>query len=118
MADVYNRFLAGELSLEDAAQLLREHAPEWGAEGDSLALNDLPDAQREKAGELFNAAIQPILAPFLAGEVSSEAAARQLAPLALPLGAFALNFTLPGDVASDQAMALIKDLVDKLAELE
>lgn len=118
MGAVYRRFLAGELPLEDAANLLRQHAQVWNTEAGSLKLDTLPDAEREKAAQLFSEAIQPILAPFLAGEITSKAAARQLAPLVFPVGVFALNFSTPTGPAAADTMARFAALAEDLADLE
>jgi hypothetical protein len=118
MSDVYRRFLNDELAFEEAAALLREHAASWRTEPGSLSLDHWPAAQREKAGELFSAAIQPILAPYFAGQLDSDAAARQLAPLVFPVGLYALNVDTPAGPSADAAMARLVELIGKLADLE
>ena len=118
MSAVYRHFLAGDLPLEDAAHLLRQHAQLWNTEAGSLKLDTVPDVDREKAAQLFSEAIQPILAPYLAGEITSKAAARQLAPLVFPVGVFALNFTPPTGPAGADTMARFAALATDLAELE
>src|SRR5258708_39042243 len=118
MSEVYRRFLGGELPLQDAAQLLREHARSWTTEAGSLKLDTLSDVERRKAEQLFSAAIRPILGCFMTGEINSEAAARQLAPLVFPLGVFALNFSLPTGKGAAEAMARFAELAEQLADLE
>ena len=118
MSDVYSSFLAGDLSLQVAAELLQAGAPEWRTQAGSLRLDTLPDADREKAAELFDKAIEPILAPYLAGDISSESAALQLAPLVFPVGVFALNFTMPSGPDADRTMSRMSELIEKLAGLD
>jgi hypothetical protein len=118
MSDVYRRFLNDELALQEAAQLLRMHASAWKAEPGSLRLDTLPEEQREKAAELFNAAIQPILDPYFAGQVASDATARQLAPLVRPMGVYALNLNMPPGSGADEAMGRLIELTNRLADLE
>jgi hypothetical protein len=118
MIEVYRRFLDGELPLAAAAHLLRQHAPSWTAEPGSLKLDTLSAVERKRADQLFSEAVQPILAPFLAGEIDGEAAARQLAPLVLPVGVFALNLRLPTGQGAAEAMARFAELAEQLAELE
>src|SRR5262245_10034371 len=94
MSDVYRRLLDEELALEEAAGLLRIQTSS-SVEPGSLNLDTLPEDRREKASQLFDAAIRPILDPYLAGEVASDVTARRLAPLVRPMGVFALNVNLP-----------------------
>lgn len=115
MAGVYRLYLRGELGLEQAAELLRSHAATWNAAPGSLELDTLPDEQRAKASELLDAAVGPIVAPYLAGEIGSEAAPRQLAPLMFPLGVFALNLSLPPGPDSENVMARLVELTTRLA---
>src|SRR5437762_7621656 len=118
MNEVYRGFLEGTLPLEDAARMLRHHAAEWRTEADSLRLDTLPDAEREKAAALFNEAIYPIFQAFLAEEISVDSAAHQLAPLVLPLGVFALNFNMPaGPAAAAAAMSRFMKLMKRLTEV-
>lgn len=118
MGDVYSRFLNSELALDEAAEVLRKHAASWHTEPGSLSLHELPEQQRERAGELFTAAIQPILEPYFAGQLGSDAAARELAPLVFPVGVYALNLNMPAGPRADEAMALLLELMNKLADLE
>jgi hypothetical protein len=110
MSDVYRRFLNGELALEKAAELLRKHAASWNTEPGSLSLDTLPDEHREKAAELFSAAIQPILGPYFAGQLASDAAARQLAPLVFPVGIYALSVNMPAGASGRQPLNPIAPL--------
>lgn len=117
MSDVYRRYVEDELSLAEAAALLRSHAPVWNTAAGSLALEKLPDEQRDKAAELLDAAIQPYLEPYLAGQVTSDVAARQLAPLVAPLGVYALNLNLPPGTPADEAMPRLLELLGRLVDL-
>lgn len=86
MSDVYTRYLAGELPLGTAADLLRQSAQAWNTKPGSLELDLLPSDERDRAAQLLNQSIQPILVAYIAGDISCESAARQLAPLVLPVG--------------------------------
>ncbi len=113
--EVYRRFLDDELALDEAAELLRVAS---NAEAGSLRLDSLPDAQREKAARLLDAAIRPILAPYFAGEVGREVTARRLVPLVRPLGVYALNVDVPTGPRADEVMARLMELTERLADLE
>jgi len=118
MSGVYRRFLNDELTLEEAAELLRVHASSWSADPGTLSLDSLPDGQREKAAELFSAAIEPILGPYFAGQVGSDVTARKLAPLVRPVGVYALNLAMPTGPSADTAMTRLIELMNRLADLE
>lgn len=111
-------YLGGELDLSKAANLLRKRANSGGVESGTLGLDTLPEEQRQKAEELFNESIQPICRGFMNGEIDTEAAARQLAPLVFPIGVFALNFAMPSGPEAHATMARFGELVARLAKLE
>ena len=115
--DVYRGFVQGALPLEEAARLLRHHAAEWKTQADSLKLDTLPEVEREKAAALFNEAIQPIFQAFLAGDISVDSAAHQLAPLVFPVGVFALNFNMAPGPAASAPMARFMELMKRLTEV-
>ena len=118
MSDVYRRFLEGALPLQDAALLLRQHARGWNTRSGSLGLDELSGEDRQKAAELLNESIQPALVRFLAGGVTTEAAAQEIAPLVLPLGVFALNVNTPSEGATTDLMARLSELFEKVAGLD
>lgn len=118
MSDIYTQYLAGGLPLATAADLLRQSAQAWKTEPGSLKLDLLPNDEREKAAQLLNESIQPIMVPYMAGDISSESAARQLAPLVLPVGVFALNLGLPSEGVATDRMTRLAELAEKLVQLE
>lgn len=118
MRAIYKGYLSGGLDLSEAATLLRTRATADAGESGALDLDTLPEEQRQKAEELLNESIQPICRSFMSGEIDTEAAARQLAPLVFPLGVLALNFALPDGPEGPTAMARFAELVARLVELE
>ena len=83
----------------------------------ALNLDELPDEERQKASELFDASIRPTLTSFLAGDLTSDAAAELLAPLIRPLGAWALNVGALPHADGAQTMARMGELLDKLGRI-
>ena len=102
MAEVYRRFMSDELALDEAAEILRTHAPSWSMEFGSLDFQALTDDERWKAGQLLTAAAQPIVVRCLAGEVGVD---RHLASLTFPLGVFSVNVEVPHGPGAEARMA-------------
>ena len=116
--NVYRRYLEGDLSLADAAALLRESARAGRVEVGTLELDRLPQSERERAALLLNELTTPVCQRYLAGEISAEDAARELAPFLLPNGVFALNFSLgDGNSSAPAAMTRFGELLSRLSEL-
>ena len=117
MKETYERFLNGELALEEAASLLKERANLGRADAGTLDLSSAPERQREKAAELLNEVIRPVWSAFERGELAPEAAARQLAPFLRPLGVWALNANVPVGPDAPAIAARFAELFRKLADV-
>lgn len=113
MHDLYRAFIDGTIGLAEAAEALRTQAGRWNLAPESVDLGALSPGEREKASELFDAAVGPILEPYFAGRQSSEVTASQLAPIVLPLGIVALGVP-PGAV---DAMPRLMELIERLGDL-
>ena len=117
VADVYHRFLGGQLSLPEAVSLLQHHARTGVTDVETVALDSLPDHERERATRLLGQLIEPICGSYMSGQMSVEAAARELAPYVLPVGVWALSFTPARAEHLETGMAKLAELAARLAEL-